>query len=72
MWLSALDDCLPWSQWLLYQRVDRARELLEVTDLAITEVARRSGLGTAESLRLHLVRRHGLTPRAYRAAFTRL
>lgn len=59
-------------QWLLHQRIDRARELLEVTDLPVPEVARRSGLGTAESLRQHLGRRHGLTPSAYRTAFTRL
>ncbi|RJO78352.1 helix-turn-helix domain-containing protein [Nocardia panacis] len=58
-------------QWLLHQRIDRARELLEVTDLPMTEVARQSGLGTAESLRQHLIRRHGLTPSAYRTSFTR-
>lgn len=58
-------------QWLLHQRVDRARELLEVTDLPMDEVARRSGLGTAESLRQHMIRRNGLTPSAYRTAFTR-
>ncbi|MFF0492647.1 GlxA family transcriptional regulator [Nocardia sp. NPDC004068] len=58
-------------QWLLQQRIDRARELLEVTGLPVPEVARRSGLGTAESLRQHLVRRHGLTPSAYRTAFSR-
>lgn len=59
-------------QWLLHQRVDRARELLEATDLPIKQVARRSGLGTAESLRQHLMRRNGVTPTAYRTAFTRL
>ncbi|MEV6928986.1 helix-turn-helix domain-containing protein [Dactylosporangium sp. NPDC051485] len=58
-------------QWLLHQRIDRARELLEVTDLPIEQVARRSGLGTAESLRQHLTRRHGMTPSAYRTAFAR-
>ncbi|SUA78071.1 L-rhamnose operon transcriptional activator rhaR [Nocardia otitidiscaviarum] len=58
-------------QWLLHQRIDRARELLEVTDLPVPEVARRSGLGTGESLRLHLMKRHGLTPSAYRTAFSR-
>ncbi|MEU6587265.1 helix-turn-helix domain-containing protein [Nocardia sp. NPDC046763] len=58
-------------QWLLHQRLDRARELLEVTDLPVPEIARRSGLGTAESLRQHLTRRHGLTPTAYRTAFSR-
>ncbi|MQY28449.1 GlxA family transcriptional regulator [Nocardia aurantia] len=58
-------------QWLLRQRIDRARELLETSDLPIEEVARRSGLGGAESLRQHLFRRIGLTPTAYRASFTR-
>lgn len=58
-------------QWLLHQRVDMARELLETTDLSVEQVARRSGLGTSESLRQHLLRRVGLTPTAYRAAFTR-
>jgi transcriptional regulator GlxA family with amidase domain len=58
-------------QWLLHQRVDRARELLEATDLPIEQVARRSGLGTAESLRQHLMRRNGMTPSAYRSAFSR-
>ncbi|HTJ34277.1 MAG TPA: helix-turn-helix domain-containing protein [Dactylosporangium sp.] len=59
-------------QWLLQQRVGRARELLESTDLLMDEVAGRAGLGTADSLRQHLVREVGLTPTAYRAAFSRL
>ncbi|WP_405134302.1 helix-turn-helix domain-containing protein [Nocardia sp. NBC_01388] len=58
-------------QWLLHQRIDRARELLEATGLPIEEVARRAGLGTAESLRLHLARRNGLSPSAYRTSFSR-
>lgn len=35
-------------------------------------VAAACGLGTADSLRTHLVRRTGLTPSAYRAQFSRL
>ncbi|GAA2379455.1 GlxA family transcriptional regulator [Nonomuraea africana] len=58
-------------QWLLHQRVDRARELLETTDLPMDQVAGRSGLGSADSLRKHLTTRAGLTPTAYRATFTR-
>ncbi len=58
-------------QWLLHQRVERARELLETTDLPMDHVARRSGLGSADSLRQHLLRRTGLTPTAYRTAFAR-
>ncbi|MCM3923520.1 helix-turn-helix domain-containing protein [Frankia sp. AiPs1] len=58
-------------QWLLHQRIERARELLETTDLPMDHVARRSGLGSADSLRQHLLRRTGLTPTAYRTAFAR-
>ncbi|MER7182341.1 helix-turn-helix domain-containing protein [Streptomyces hyaluromycini] len=59
-------------QWLLHQRVERARELLETTTLPMDQVAAACGLGTADSLRAHLVRRTGLTPTAYRAQFSRL
>lgn len=59
-------------QWLLHQRVDRARELLETTALSMELVAHHSGIGTTDSLRKHLVRRTGLTPSGYRAAFTRI
>nr|WP_037905902.1 helix-turn-helix domain-containing protein [Actinacidiphila yeochonensis] len=59
-------------QWLLHQRVERARELLETTTLPVDQVARASGLGTADSLRQHLLRRVGLTPSGYRATFSRL
>jgi transcriptional regulator GlxA family with amidase domain len=58
-------------QWLLHQRLDRARELLEATDLPVDQVAERSGLGSPDSLRKHLLRRVGLPPSAYRASFTR-
>lgn len=58
-------------RWLLHQRVELARELLEGTDLPMGEVARRSGLTTTDSLRQHISHRTGLTPTAYRAAFTR-
>ncbi|MER6029225.1 helix-turn-helix domain-containing protein [Streptomyces sp. NPDC001851] len=59
-------------QWLLHQRVERAKELLETTTLPMDQVAAACGLGTADSLRAHLVRRTGLTPSAYRAQFSRL
>lgn len=56
-------------QWLLRQRVDRARELLETTRLSMDRVAERSGLGNADAMRRHFSRRVGLAPGAYRAAF---
>ncbi|MFD9475704.1 GlxA family transcriptional regulator [Streptomyces nojiriensis] len=54
-------------QWLLHQRLDRACEILETTTLPMDQVAARSGLGTADSLRTHLTRHTGLTPSTYRA-----
>ncbi|TQJ87227.1 GlxA family transcriptional regulator [Streptomyces sp. SLBN-31] len=59
-------------QWLLHQRIERAKELLETTTLPMDQVARACGLGTADSLRAHVVRRTGLTPSAYRTQFSRL
>ncbi|WP_406128199.1 GlxA family transcriptional regulator [Streptomyces sp. NBC_00989] len=59
-------------QWLLHQRIERAKELLETTTLPMDQLARACGLGTADSLRGHLTRRTGLTPSAYRAQFSRL
>ncbi|MFJ9056339.1 GlxA family transcriptional regulator [Streptomyces sp. NPDC102409] len=59
-------------QWLLHQRVERARELLETTALPMDQVARVSGLGSADSMRQHIQRRLGVTPSAYRASFSRV
>lgn len=64
---QAETGCSP-LQWLLRQRIGRARELLEATALPMDQVAARSGLGSADSLREHMVRRVGMTPSAYRAA----
>ncbi|MET8759025.1 DJ-1/PfpI family protein [Lentzea sp. NPDC004782] len=58
-------------QWLLHRRVDRARQLLETSTLPVGLVAHHSGLGSADSLRQHMVRRTGLTPTAYRASYRR-
>ncbi|MFG2139879.1 GlxA family transcriptional regulator [Streptomyces sp. NPDC048650] len=59
-------------QWLQTQRISRARELLEGTDLAVGRVAEISGLGTAANLRRHFTRAMGVPPvdyrRSYRAA----
>lgn len=53
-------------QWLLTQRVIRARELLEVTDLPVDVVAERCGLGSAANLRAHFGREVGISPSEYR------
>ena len=57
------------AQWLLQQRTDHARLLLETTDLTVDQIARRSGFNTAASLRQHLHHRVGVSPSTYRRAF---
>ncbi|GIE88079.1 GlxA family transcriptional regulator [Actinoplanes regularis] len=56
-------------QWLLRQRVEHARLLLESTDLGVDVVARRAGLGSATALRQHLQATIGVAPSAYRRTF---
>ncbi|GAA4914668.1 GlxA family transcriptional regulator [Streptomyces coeruleoprunus] len=56
-------------QWLTQQRVERARHLLESTALSVDEVARRTGFGTAQSLRQHFQSATGVPPTAYRRTF---
>ena len=55
--------------WLLQQRLLRARDLLERSDLPVDAVARRAGFGTGASLRQHFARALGVSPAAYRATF---
>ncbi|MET9436661.1 helix-turn-helix domain-containing protein [Streptomyces sp. NPDC006551] len=56
-------------RWLLAQRLQRARELLESTDLPMRRVAEDTGFGSVETFRHHFARQVGTTPSAYRAAF---
>ncbi|MFJ6780389.1 GlxA family transcriptional regulator [Streptomyces yangpuensis] len=55
--------------WLVRQRTERARHLLESTDWPVDTVAARAGLGTGASLRLHLRAAVGVSPHAYRRTF---
>ncbi|OLB82101.1 MAG: AraC family transcriptional regulator [Actinobacteria bacterium 13_2_20CM_2_71_6] len=59
-------------RWLLGQRVELARRLLEGTDLPIERVAAQSGFGTAASLRQHLHTAVGVSPATYRRTFRRV
>ncbi|QLE75442.1 helix-turn-helix domain-containing protein [Streptomyces rectiverticillatus] len=56
-------------QWLLNRRLQRARELLETTDLPMDRVAAAAGFGSTETLRHHFTRHIGTTPKSYRATF---
>ncbi|MFF5566013.1 GlxA family transcriptional regulator [Streptomyces sp. NPDC012623] len=56
-------------QWLVRQRIERARQLLESTDLSVDQVARDAGFGTAQSMRQHLQSALGVAPTVYRRTF---
>ncbi|GGW14495.1 AraC family transcriptional regulator [Streptomyces globisporus] len=56
-------------QWLLQQRIDAARSLLERTDLPVETVAARVGLSSAVNLRRRFRTAVGTTPGAYRRLF---
>ncbi|WP_131766730.1 GlxA family transcriptional regulator [Candidatus Protofrankia californiensis] len=56
-------------QWLTGQRLERARHLLESSDLPIDLVARQTGFGTDISLRQHFRTSVGVSPAVYRRTF---
>ncbi len=58
-------------QWIVGERLERAKELLEASRLSAAGIAQRVGLGSAESLRHHFRRRLGTTPMQYRRRFAR-
>lgn len=55
--------------WLRTQRLNRAEQLLETTDLPVEEIARRVGYSSAAVLREQFTERRGVAPRDYRRAF---
>jgi transcriptional regulator GlxA family with amidase domain len=57
-------------QWVVQRRVDHARQLLESTELSIGEVGRAAGFADPVLLRKHLRTYAGLTPNAYRRAYS--
>ncbi|MFF7735609.1 MULTISPECIES: helix-turn-helix domain-containing protein [unclassified Streptomyces] len=56
-------------RWLIQQRVVRARQLLESSDLSVDQIAGRVGFATGASLRQHLHAAIGVSPQAYRRTF---
>ena len=58
-------------EWLVGERIARAKELLETSRLSSQGIAARVGIGSAESLRHHFRRRVGTTPAQYRRRFSR-
>lgn len=60
---------LPPGEWLLTERLARARELLETTGHSIESIAGATGFGSAATLRHHFRMRLGTSPAAYRNRF---
>lgn len=56
-------------RWLPTQRLQRAQELLETTDLDIDRVAAQAGFGTGANLREHFRPELATSPTAYRRCF---
>jgi len=56
-------------EWLVTERIARARDLLEETGLSVEQVACAVGFGSAAAFRERFRRVVGLTPRAYRVSF---
>jgi transcriptional regulator GlxA family with amidase domain len=57
------------ANWLTHQRVIRAQQLLESTELPIDAVARQCGFSSGAALRPHFRRLVGVVPAAYRETF---
>ncbi|MEK8103910.1 helix-turn-helix domain-containing protein [Micromonospora sp. M12] len=56
-------------QWLIARRIDRARTLLESTDLPVERIATEAGFGSATLLRQHMHATLRVTPQQYRRTF---
>ncbi|RAW06669.1 transcriptional regulator FtrA [Halomonas elongata] len=57
------------TKWLLAERLEKTRYLLETSAMTIEEVAMASGFGSAATLRHHFRRHLSTTPKAYREKF---
>jgi transcriptional regulator GlxA family with amidase domain len=58
------------TSWLLNQRLARAEELLETTNLPVGEVAHAVGYASGAVLRQRFARHRGISPQAYRRRVT--
>ena len=55
--------------WLIAERIERSRELLETTALDLDAIATAAGFQAAETFRHHFRTRMGVSPSAYRRSF---
>ncbi len=56
-------------RWLLQMRLERARELLEATEIPVEQVAAQAGFPSAGALRAHFAEELRTTPSAYRRTY---
>ncbi|MES2258850.1 MAG: transcriptional regulator FtrA [Pseudomonadota bacterium] len=56
-------------EWLIRERIAIVKDLLEVADIPLAQVAERAGFGSEESLRHHFRRLAATSPGAYRRQF---
>ncbi|WP_294765445.1 transcriptional regulator FtrA [uncultured Rhodoferax sp.] len=58
-------------QWVVAERVEHAKRLLEGSALPVERIAAEVGLGSLQALRHHFQQQLGLSPREYRGMFGR-
>jgi AraC family transcriptional regulator, transcriptional activator FtrA len=58
-------------EWLIAERLELARGMLESGAPNIESVAEASGLGSAATMRHHFRRHLGISPASYRQSFAR-
>ena len=56
-------------QWVVAERVEHAKRLLEGSALSVERIATEVGLGSLQALRHHFQQQLGLSPREYRGMF---
>lgn len=59
----------PPGEWLVVQRLEEAKRLLALDSAGIDDIAARTGLGTADTMRHHFRKHVGISPREYRLRF---
>lgn len=57
------------NQWLIEARLQKARDLLESTDLAITDIAHQTGFNSDIAFRQHFIKKHKIAPNQWRKRF---
>lgn len=57
------------TQWLIRQRIERSRVLLETSDVPVEKVATLVGVGSPTVLRRHFAATFGVSPATYRRTF---